>query len=905
MRLVLFCTASFLVACGAAGSPEPAAQVTAEPIEPPAPPAPPLGQLPEGVTPERYELDLTIVPAEDRFSGRVRIKVQLDNATDLIWMHGDDLVVSRATVSTERGVVEAAWEQVEEGGVAALRPSSSVGPGSVTLDLAYEAPFGRQLAGLYRVDVDGESYAFTQFQPISARRAFPGFDEPRFKTPFAVTLTVRSGDVAASNSPTTAEETLPSGMKRVQFAPTPPLPTYLVAFAVGPLDVVEGPAIAPNPVRAAELGFRGLAVSGKGESLAYALEETRKILAWLEDYFGRAYPFEKLDVVAVPDFSAGAMENAGLVTFREWLLLVNPETASEAQKRAFAYVMAHELAHMWFGNLVTMPWWDDLWLNEAFATWMGNKVVRGLYPEYEADIAHVQSAQRAMAADSLTSARRIRQPIESNHDIENAFDAITYSKGGAVLEMFERWMGPEAFQAALRGYLERHALGTATADDLLTSLQAATEELVALSFRTFLSQPGVPLVDAAVECTDGGARLNLRQRRFLPAGSGADAEQIWSLPVCARLGFGTEVRSECGLLDQAEGAVELGEECPAWVMPNAGASGYYRFALAPEDLTDLQQKGWRSLSVREQLAVADSIRAAFIGGTTPASDILAALQPVAGDGPRQVAAVPMEILEYLDEHVLPEESRESLRRYSGRLYRRRFRRLGWGGVRNATEDATDRLLRSRLISFLGEVVRSPRVRREASRRAVAYLGYRADGELHTDALDPNLVDVSLRFAVQDGDLEFFDAVLARFVASRDAEVRRQLLGALASVRDPSLAERVRALALDERLRTNEIMTPIGIQMGMSETREATWAWLRDHVDDLADRLEPSRLGHAPWLAAGFCDAERANEVEAFFGDRIGELSGGPRNLAGAVEAIRLCAARAEVHRASATEFFSR
>ena len=234
---------------------------------------------------------------------------------------------------------------------------------------------------------------------------------------------------------------------------------------------------------------------------------------------------------------------------------------------------------------------------------------------------------------------------------------------------------------------------------------------------------------------------------------------------------------------------------------------------------------------------------------------------------------------------------------------------GWGGggtAADSTPTSSGRaLLRARLISFLGGVVHSRRVRREAKRRAVAYLGYRSDGELHPEALDANLADVALRFAVQDGDLEFFEAVFARFVASRDATVRQRLLGALASVREPGLAERVRALALDDRLRTNEVTRPIGVQMRMVETREATWAWLRSNFDALAGRLEPGDLGGLPWLATGFCTAEKADEVEAFFGDRIGDLSGGPRNLAGAVEVIRLCAARAAAHRQSATEFFSR
>ena len=377
---------------------------------PPRPEEIPTGKLPEGVRPTSYRLSLEVTPESDTFSGSTMVTVELDAPSDEIWMHGERLEVSSvyATHATTR--IKGSWEQITPDGVARVILREALPAGRSTLHFEYTAPFDTPLRGLYRVTTGGHTYAFTQFESISARLAFPCFDEPRFKTPFELTLTVPGEQFAASNTPVDRAIPLPDGRQRISFLPTPPLPTYLVAMAVGPFDVVTGATIPPGPERRVPIPLRGLATKGRGALLKLALDHTAKYVEALERYFGIAYPYRKLDLVAVPDFAAGAMENVGLITFREWLLLLDAERATEGQRRAFAYVMAHELAHQWFGNLVTMPWWDDIWLNEAFATWMGDKVVHQLHPEYNSDLARLSSAHRAMNLDSLVSARSIRQP---------------------------------------------------------------------------------------------------------------------------------------------------------------------------------------------------------------------------------------------------------------------------------------------------------------------------------------------------------------------------------------------------------------------------------------------------------------------------------------------------------------
>ena len=609
------------------------------------PPPLPEGQLPDGVRPTSYRLSLEIIPERDTFSGSAMLSIELDQPARVIWMHGERLEVSSlyATHATTR--VEGRWEQKTSDGVARVELDEPLPAGRSTLHIEYTAPFDTPLRGLYRVKAGAEVYAFTQFESISARLAFPSFDEPRFKTPFEVTLTVPADQFVAANTPVERAITLPNGLQRVSFVTTPPIPTYLLAFAVGPFDVVAGATIPPNDGRPFPIPLRGIAVKGKGASLQLALEQTAQYVEALEDYFGIPYPYRKLDLVAVPDFAAGAMENVGLITFREWLLLLDAERATEGQRRAFAYVMAHELAHQWFGNLVTMPWWDDIWLNEAFATWMGNKVVHSLHPEFRSDLASLATTHRAMNRDSLTSARSIRQPILSNHDIKNAFDMITYEKGGAVLSMFEHWMGPDTFREGIRRYLRRHRGGTATSSDLLAALDEVSSEPVTAPFMSFLTQPGVPLLssaDATPACKDGTRHITFHQERYFPLGSKGDAARSWKVPLCVRHEGGTT----CGLLDGESEGLDL-PGCPSWWMPNEDGAGYFRFSLSDDDWSALRDEGYRELSDRGRIAVADSLYAEHGRGVLETAELLPWFAHSARSDLPQVATGPMPSPSYM------------------------------------------------------------------------------------------------------------------------------------------------------------------------------------------------------------------------------------------------------------------
>ena len=849
---------------------------------------PPLGRLPEGVRPTSYRLSLTIIPEQSTFSGTAVVGIELDEPSSTIWMHGEGLNVTAIHASHATSRIPATWEQRTSDGVARVELREALPAGRSTLHIEYTAAFDTALRGLYRVESGGHAYAFTQFESISARLAFPCFDEPRFKTAFDVTLTVPEDQIAAANTPIDRTIGLPDRLQRISFMPTPPLPTYLVAWAIGPLDIVTGPTIAPREGRPFPVPLRGIAARGHGEQLSYALERTGAFVEALEDYFDIPYPYRKLDLVAVPDFSAGAMENVGLITFREWLLLIDEERATENQLRAFAYVLAHELAHQWFGNLVTMPWWDDIWLNESFATWMGNKVVERLHPEYRSDLGSLASAHHAMGLDTLTSARSIRQPVESNHDIKNAFSPITYAKGGAVLTMFERWMGADTFREAIRLYLRRHQGGTATSGDLLSALDELSTDDVTSPFLTFLTQAGVPLLSGSAEACDGDSRrLRLTQQRYFPIGSRGDPDRVWDIPFCVRHDGGTT----CGRLAGPEGQIDL-PGCPSWWMPNDQGAGYFRFSMSPTDWHALRTKGFSHLSDRGRMAVADSVRAAFDRGTMDVEDLLPWYPEFVASPLRQVVIAPMGPVRFMIHYAAPPGLRGKVTSYASRLYRKRYRQLGWRARKGDSSDT--KLLREAVIRFMVMDVRDRDARARAARLGRAYAGYRSQAK--QAVVDPQLAGLALATAVQESGEGLFEHLLGLLAASTDATERNRILSALGHAEDPSLSARALDLALDPRLRVNEIGQLLGAQFRNPHTRDRAWAWLTEHFDALTARSGAARGGGMPWYAASFCSEEAATEVQKFFEPRVAELTGGPRNLGGAVEAISLCADKLSVYK---------
>ena len=861
----------------------------------------PSGRLPRDVVPMHYDLELEIDPSVGHFAGRVRIDVELARAMDHVHLHAKDLEVSDAAVLLADGRrVAARFELVHDSGVARLSFSEAIAAGPATLEFAWRAPFAEGLRALYRVELGGDAYAFTQFEPIAARQVFPGFDEPSFKTTFDVAVIAPSDVEAIGNTPELERRELEDGRVRHRYARTPRLPTYLLAWAVGPLDVVDAPDIAPNAWRDRAVPLRGVTTRGRGPELAYALERVEEILASIEGYVGDGYPFAKLDIVAVPDFAAGAMENVGLVTFRDWLLLVDPENASEDQRRAYASVMAHELAHMWFGNSVTMPWWDDLWLNESFATWLAARTMGELYPEHRSRRHALRGTFGAMGADALASARRIREPILSTHDIRNAFDPITYQKGAAVIAMVEAAASAEAFRDAVRRYLAAHRMDNATGDDFLAAIERGLGAEWSEVFASFLGQAGLPLLSVTSRCDGTERTLEARQSRFRPLGSAlppAAAEPVWQIPICTTAGGGD---ATCFTLGEASGSTTLA--CGEAVHPNAGANGYYRWSLDAASL-EATLGILDRLTVRERMSVANAVLGGFATGTSDAAPTFGAVGRLLGAETRDVATLTFGLVAFARERLARSDAeREAVMQWARARTSQRAREFGFDAV--AGEDGEQRLAREQFVTFAVAEARDPALRDEAAERGRRYLSGEP-GAPARDAAAAELLGLVARVAVRDGGEAEFAAALAHLVASDDATVRQHMLGALAFADDPARAARARELLFDDRLRTNERLAVLHAQAHRRATRDAAWAWMTENYDAIVERLSRSYAAGLADIAAGFCSEQDARKAEAFFGGgRIEALYGGPRRLAGAVERVRICAAKVERHGEAARAFFA-
>lgn len=882
--------------------PAPPPPVASTAASPPAAEAPPKVRLPGDTRPTAETLEIHIDPTQDRFSGTVDISVTLDHPRAVVWLHGKDMRVTRATATPDGGAeIPATWTQQDSGGLASLQLAQPLPAGKARLHVEYDAPFGPKLEGLYKATQGGVSYAFTQFESIAARDAFPCFDEPSFKIPFTTTLVVPSGDQAISNTHETGRETDASGV-HVHFAPTLPLPSYLIAFAVGPLDVVAGPDVPPNAVRSRPLPLRAVTMKGHGKDIAYALAHAGDFITLLEQFFGIEYPFDKLDILAVGD-KGGAMENAGAVTFADDLLLFDEKTAPIWQKHDYAEVMAHELAHQWTGDLVTAAWWDDIWLNEAFATWIASKIADQWDPTVESSMALLQGVQRAIGSDALVSARAVRQPIASNDDIENAFDSITYEKGGGVLSMFERWVGSDAFRRGLHDYLQAHRFGNATADDFLAAESNAAGKDLKTPFATFLDQPGVPFVEAQVVC-DGSPHVHLKQSRYFPMGSSGDPNATWQIPVCARYGLGRETQESCALLTTREGDLPVGPKCPDWVLPNADAAGYFRFSLSPADLKKLQTRGFASLSARERVAYANSLRAAYNRGSLPMKDVIEAAAVLATDPHPEIAREPMGFIDDAYDWLYADKLRAAVRRYAQRVYGPTFARLGWKVAKGEDEHKTQ--LRREVVNDLAFTVRDPAVRAQAKKLGLAYLGVGKDNSIHEDAVDANLVGATLAVVGEEADRPLWDGIKARLATAEDPVLRGRLLAVLTSPRSADLVPAVRDLAFDPSLRATETMSGVWSKLDDPETREATWTWVKANFDKLL-AAAPKHHGQTQLIRMGadFCDEAHAEDVEAFFTPaRIAGIDGAPRVLQNTLENIRLCAAKRKLQEPSARAFFA-
>jgi aminopeptidase N len=660
-----------------------------------------------------------------------------------------------------------------------------------------------------------------------------------------------------------------------RFAETPPLPTYLVALAVGDLEIRELARTTKPPIRL-------ITVKGKTGQGALGLEATSGLVDALATWFGIPYPYAKLDIVAVPEFGAGAMENAGLITFREELLLLDPARASVRSRRSQALVVAHELAHQWFGDLVTAAWWDDLWLNEGFATWMEWRIVDQWKPSFGAKNDAVVDQLGVMDVDALASARAVRQPVVSTSDADEAFDGITYEKGAAVLSTIERWIGEETFQRGVRDYLTANAFKSVHADRLFSALDHASGKDVSQMAATYLDRAGVPEVTAHMEC-DRGSRwhIELGQEPWRPLGSKVpdDQERAWTIPVCV-LAQG-EKKSQCADLAYGAPSIVAGRKCPTWVHPNAEGS-YYRFALSEAEMTKLAQAR-AQLDVPARISLLSNAWATVRSGKLKPAVMLKLLPLFDDDPARQVVEQVAAILASMSVVLVEEEARPAFRKFAAARLAKRKKDLGWLPKKEEAGGSGDEAILRRTVYFaMGDIAEDEATLREADELGSKWLADPTSVDSDTAAV---ALDLSTRHAGGDR----LTQLLATARAAKTKEDRVLALKALGGFDDAALLRRGLDAALEDEIRPHEMRYVMGAAFARRTSRVVAEAWVRARWTDLRKKLPGAMSASLVGAAGVACTKAEQEERAAFYGPRAADIEAAARPLAVALEGASLCA----------------
>ncbi|MEM1401899.1 MAG: M1 family metallopeptidase [Pseudomonadota bacterium] len=843
---------------------------------------PPAGRLPDVVRPIEYWLDLTLDPRATGLSGTVDIQMELKEATDLIWIHGKDLRVMSVIAQSDSGnTISGEYQQELDSGVAALRFASALPAGMATVRIEYEADYNLNLAGLFKVEEQGDAYVLAKSESIQARRFLPSFDEPGMKAVFNMRLAIPEGNTVIANTPETGRESTEGGMERITFAPTRPMSTYLLSLAAGPFDVVERPPLPANRWRKDPVPLRGIARRGRGDDLKHILDVTPEMLAVFEEALQQPYPYKKLDIVAAPQWPSGATELSAAITYREERILLGDKPAPGA-RLSMVNVHAHEIAHMWFGNLVTPPWWDDLWLKEGFATWGTPLALTKMEPDGGHDLAAAKRAASAMRLDSLASTRAIREDIESNDDIRNAYDSITYSKSLGVIHMVDQFFGPDVFRPALGRYIANFADGQAASPAFYEEIARETRTpAVAETFRSFVEQKGVPLLKVTLLCEAGTPQVTLNMERYRPLGSLIEDHGVqWNIPVCLRDDTGAK---QCKLLTERRSQIALaGAACPAWVLPNAGGAGYYRFSLPPALWAELLES-FEELTPVEALSVIDSAIAAFESGDLPAEQFLELLQASSKSERRQIVTAPLGAIKRNSNRYFSDEERQALGDKIGPWYVKALEQA------QASGDADSALLSYELEAFLADVLRRPDAREALREQAVAFTGF--DRERNAEALSSDLYQPALSVAIQDLGEPFLKHLIEFRGEVDNPKFEGASAKAIGSINDEVLLPLLWEQVLSGDFGSREAYDALKVATSTSPVAARNWTWVEDNFPAIVEKIPAQWRRRTPTLAVAFCDNEMRTRLSTLF-EKYGDLAPGYRRaLDQTDERIQLCDAQ--------------
>jgi len=803
------------------------------------------GRLPKDVRPTHYRLELELDPAIDRFSGTADIEIEVRRSVEAIVLNAHRLEAGNARLvdadGTARTLAITADAQLQQWRLA-VGPGASIAPGRYRIGIDYTGRVEQTGQGLFAVNYRAEGAAArmlaTQLEPSHARTVFPGFDEPAFRASFQLTARAPVRYEIVSNMPATASKVV-GGRRETRFAPTPSMPTYLFAVAVGEFDTLED--------KHDDVQLRILTARGKRNHAMYAMETTKKLLRFYREYFGLPYMLPKLDQLAVPGVRRGAMEDWGAISYNEAVLLYDVQRSTPQTKQSIFSIVAHEIAHQWFGNLVTAAWWDDIWLNEAFATWMAQKAANHFNPDWDLQASSRMSKENAMRRDAGGATRPIVIPIRTENEVFGVFDEITYQKGGSVLSMFEASMGADTFRDGLRRYIRTHAYSNATADDLWHHLSQAAGRDVGGQIADWVTQPGFPVLDLGTRCAGERTEVSITQQRFSSTGL-RESVATWHVPVMLRAG------GETRAFTMGRDPLKITFAGCGPIVANAGDAGYYRVRYDKEAAARIREVLGKLTSLDRAAITADTFALAS-NGTLPVVDYLALISVPVSRTPNEWRQI-VESLTRLDAALVGTPAQAALREWARNQLSPELERLGWAS--SSQEELSTLRLRAELIDALGQFDHAPTIRRARDLHAAG-------------TSDPSIIVGVVNTVARHADAATFEALLAARKSATAQEEMHRLENALSLPRDPTLVKRVLELSLtsewDSRAAT-WLATNVGPNSGNTalgyEFVERRYAALAAKASDWG----------RPWLlpqsAAGFNESVRAEAMIAAQQELVGE-----------------------------------
>jgi aminopeptidase N/puromycin-sensitive aminopeptidase len=820
-------------------------------------------RLPDTVRPDHYTLTLTPNLTAATFTGVESIDVTLAEPTDHITLNAVQIAFQSATVSAEGKQQTATISEEKNKEQATFTFPNKLAAGKATLSIAYTGILNNELRGFYLSKTARRNYAVTQFESTDARRAFPSFDEPAFKATYDVTLIVDKGDTAISNSPIESDTPGPTaGKHTLKFFTTPRMSTYLVAFLVGDFQCTSG--------KSDGVQIRGCATPDKVALTPYSVEVAKYVLHYYNTYFGIPYPLKKLDLIALPDFEAGAMENFGAITYRETDMLLDPKNASVDAKREVALVIAHEMAHQWFGDLVTMKWWDNIWLNEGFATWMENKPVAAMHPEWNIDQMVASGEDQTLGLDAAPTTRAIRAKAETRDEIEEMFDGISYGKASDVLLTVENYLGPETFRKGVHAYLSAHLYSNATAEDFWNAQTATSHKPVDKIMESFVAQPGEPILTFGELA--GGKVSVIQKRFFLSPSIEPDPSQKWTIPVCFKSGTDTQ---RCEVLKPVDSTLKT--PTSGLFFANAGGKGYYRTAYPPSVYATLVANIETGLAPTERISLIGDEWAQVRSNKAPVGSYLDLATALKSDPNAEVLSNAIGGVDAIYDRVAgtPEE-KAALAAWIRSTFAPEYAKLGTPSPGDSPNTID---LRAHLFELLGYYGKDRAVLAQARQITEMYLADPA-------SVDPTLGQTALAVAARNGDAALFDQLQKIAETSTNPEIQEGSLRLLPEFEDPALVQRSLDYAASDKVRNQDALIQFAIALQIDATRDIAWKYVKSHWSTVKTLLTPEMGSALVGSTGAFCSVEARDDVTAFFATH--KVPAAERTLKHAIEHINGC-----------------